>query len=129
MAKWVLDVREDVCLAHGKDIQATELLKVMRTYGEVTPFETAIASHIAPLQKTIDNLVKQNEAVAEKQLDEFDMSIVRAAREAKQKVVMEKDNQISELLKEHNKVLEFNEQQRKDLTAFVTAFTEKYIDR
>ena len=80
MAKWVLDVREDVCKANGKDVQATELLKVMRTYGEVTPFETAVANEIAPLQKTIDNLVKQIEDIEEQNLTEDEMAIVKAYR-------------------------------------------------
>lgn len=80
MAKWVLDVREDVCLANGKDVQAVELLKVMRAYGEVTPFETAVANKIAPLQNTIDNLVKRIEEIEDQNLTDGEMSVVKALR-------------------------------------------------
>lgn len=126
---YVLTVIPDVCTRNGKDVKATELLQKMAGYGKVESLKDVEQRITAPLRATIDSLVKQNEAIKEQELDDFDMAILRASREAKRKVVSEKDNQISELLKEHNKVLEFNEQQRKELTDFVTAFTEKYIDR
>ena len=80
MAKWTLDIREDICKANGKDIQATELLKVMQTYGTVEPFEKSVANVVAPLQNTIENLVKQLEDIEDKNLTEDEMAIVKAYR-------------------------------------------------
>ena len=87
MAKWVLDIREDICKANGKDVQATELLKVMQTYGEVVPFASAVASEVAPLQNTIDNLVKQIEAIEDQELTDDEMAMVKAYRLAMSGVV------------------------------------------
>ena len=72
MAKYVLTIKEDVCKANGKDINAVELLKVMAHYGEVQTFEKLVANEVAPLQETIDNLVKQIDAIQDQNLTDDD---------------------------------------------------------
>jgi hypothetical protein len=80
MARFVLTIKEDVCKANGKDVKAVELLKVMAHYGTVETFETVVASEIAPLQQTIDNLVRQIEAIDEKNVTDVEMGILKAFR-------------------------------------------------
>lgn len=87
MARFVLTIKEDVCKANGKDVNATELLKVMAHYGTVETFEKVVASEIAPLQQTIDNLVRQIEAIEEQNLTDDEMAIVKAYRLAMSGVV------------------------------------------
>lgn len=87
MAKYVLTIKEDVCKANGKDVGAVELLKVMSHYGEVVTFDKAVASELAPLQQTIDNLVRQIEAIEERNLTDDEMAIVKAYRLAVSGVV------------------------------------------
>ena len=82
MARWVLTIKEDVCKANGKDINAVELLKVMAHYGEVQTFEKLVANEVAPLQETIDNLVKQIDAIQDQNLTDDEMAIVKAYRVA-----------------------------------------------
>jgi hypothetical protein len=126
---YVLTLIPDVCTRNGKDVKAKELLEVMSTYGKVEPLKDVEARISAPLKATIDNLVKQNEAIKENELDDFDMTVLRAAREAKQRVVKSKDMQISELQTEIKGIVDFNEKKQQELTAFITAFAEKYIDK
>lgn len=128
MAKFVLTIKEEICTANGKDVKATELLKVMAHYGIVEDYNAVIERETAPLKVTIDDLVKQNEAIKEFALDDFDMAILRVARQAKKKELDGKDVQIAELTQELKKVVEFHEKKQQELTAFVTAFTEKYTE-
>lgn len=121
--KYVLTIKEEICTANGKDVKATELLKVMAHYGIVETYDNAIANEITPLKSTIDNLVKQNEAIKEQALDEFDMAILRVARDAKKKVVDEKDIQITDLTKELQNVIALQQQKNQELSSFL----DKYI--
>ena len=126
---YVLTLIPDVCSRNGKVVKAKELLEVMSTYGKVEPLKDVEARISAPLKATIDNLVKQNEAIKENELDDFDMMVLRASREAKQRVVKDKDAQIDELRNELKCVIDFNEKKQQELTAFITEFAEKYIDK
>lgn len=128
MAQFVLTIKEEICTAHGKDVKATELLKVMAHYGLVEDYNTVIERETAPLKATINDLVKQNEAIKEFALDDFDLTILRAARQAMSKELDGKDVQISALTQELKKVVDFHEKKHQELTAFVTAFTEKYTE-
>ena len=125
---FVLTINPDVCKANGKDVNAVELLKVMSTYGKVEKLTDVIARETAPLKQTVDNLVKQIDDIEENKLDEFDMTILRASRQAKKKELDGKDIQIAELTQKFNDVVEFHEKKHQELTDFVTAFTEKYTE-
>ena len=80
-------IKEDVCEKNGKDFNATELIKAMSHYGDIEPFETAVAKDRAEYQLTIDNLSAQLTAIKEQELTEDEISIVRAYRVAKNSVV------------------------------------------
>lgn len=125
---YVLTVIPDVCTSNGRDVNATGLLDKMGLYGKVEKLEDVIARETAPFKATIDSLVKQNEAIKEHDLDDFDMTILRSARDAKQKELEVKDIQIAELRTEIKKVVDFNDRKQQELTAFITAFTEKYTE-
>lgn len=64
MKKYVFTIKDDVCAANGKDIEATELLAKMRLWGDVEDYDKAVASVCAEYQGTIDNLTKQLGATA-----------------------------------------------------------------
>jgi hypothetical protein len=80
-------IKEDVCDANKKDRNATELLKAMSHYGEIEPFETAVAKVRAEYQIMIDNLTKQLDNIKEQELTDDEMVIVRSYRSAKNAVV------------------------------------------
>lgn len=127
-SSYALTVTPDVCKANGKDVNATELLKAMATYGKVEKLSDVIARATAPLKETIDNLVKRIDNIEEQELDDFDMAILRAARQARKKELDVKDIQIAELTQKFNDVVQFHEKKHQELTDFVTAFTEKYTE-
>ena len=59
MKKYVFTIKDDVCIANGKDVEATELLSKMRLWGEVEDYDTAISAVKAEYQATVDNLATQ----------------------------------------------------------------------
>ncbi len=59
MKKYVFTIKDDVCIANGKDIEATELLSKMRLWGDVEDYDTAISAIKAEYQATVDNLTTQ----------------------------------------------------------------------
>lgn len=68
IAKYLFTVDPSVCLNHGKDPAATELLEKMKPYGEVVPFEKVEAAIRAESQSTIDGLTKQLLAIQNQEL-------------------------------------------------------------
>jgi uncharacterized protein YeeX (DUF496 family) len=87
MKKVVLTINDAVCLQNGKDVNATELLKVMRTYGTVEDFDSAVAQMKAEYQKTLDDVVAQNEAIKQQNLSEEEIAMVNAYRTQRAKAV------------------------------------------
>ena len=81
MDRQVLNIREDICLANGKDPAATELLEKMKTYGEVTPFEKEVATIRAEYQAIIDGLTKQLNAIKDQELTEDEIIFLNFYRE------------------------------------------------
>lgn len=59
MKKYVFTIKDDVCIANGKDIEATELLSKMSLWGDVEDYDTAISAVKAEYQATVDNLTTQ----------------------------------------------------------------------
>ena len=44
MKDYAFIIKEDVCAANGKDVEATELIQKMKLWGEVKPLEDVLAS-------------------------------------------------------------------------------------
>ena len=80
MAKFVLNVKPEVCTANGKDPAATELLKKMELYGEVTPFDTAVAADRAEDKATIENLTAQVFAIKDQELTADEIKLLNFYR-------------------------------------------------
>ena len=87
MKKYVFTIRDDVCTANGKDVEATELLAKMKLWGEVEDYDRAIAAVKAEYQATVDNLTTQITAIKEQELTVDEMRMVVAYRENKAEVV------------------------------------------
>ena len=87
MRKYVFTIKDDICLANGKDIEATELLAKMRLWGDVEDYDTAISSVKAEYQATIDNLNAQLTGIKEQELTEDEIRMIKAYRENKASVV------------------------------------------
>lgn len=87
MKKYVFTVKDDTCLANGKDVNATQILDVMRTYGTVEDYDTHVAVIKQEYQKTLDNLVAQNRAIEEKNLTDDEFAIVMEYRRQRAKAV------------------------------------------
>lgn len=83
MTNVALKVKEDVCLANGKDPAATELIEKMKLWGEVTTLESEIAKVKAEYQAVIDNLTKQIKAIQAQELTPDEIVLLNSYRDCK----------------------------------------------
>lgn len=87
MKKLVFTIKDDVCTANAKDVNAVRLLDVMKTYGTVEDYDAHLASVRAEYQRTLDNVVAQNEAIKQQNLSEEEIAMVNAYRTQRAKAV------------------------------------------
>lgn len=80
MQKYVFTVKDDVCTANGKDVNATRILEVMQKYGTVETYDVVVSGLKAEYQSVLDNVVAQNEAIKEQNLTVEEIAIVNAYR-------------------------------------------------
>jgi hypothetical protein len=113
MKKYVFTVKDDVCLANGKDVNATQVLEVMKTYGAVEDYDTVIAKIKAEYQEALDNVVAQNEAIKHQNLSDEEIAIVNEYRKQRAKAVqvyIEENANLNKTLEEvkveHEKTIE-----------------------
>lgn len=83
MKKYVFTVKDDVCAANGKDVEATELIAKMQLWGSVEDYEKVIAAERAEYQTTVDNLTAQLNAIKDRELTDDELAIVKAYRACK----------------------------------------------
>ena len=83
MKKYVFTIKDDVCAANGKDVEATELLQKMKLWGDVEDYEKAIAAVRAEYQVTIDNLKAQNDAIKDQELTDDEIALLNSYRACK----------------------------------------------
>jgi hypothetical protein len=87
MKKYVFTVKEDICNANNKDVNATELLSIMSHYGTVVDYDRDIAVVKAEYQAAIDNLNAQLGAIKEQELTADEIAMIKAYRDNKNVVV------------------------------------------
>ena len=83
MKKYVFIIKDDVCAANGKDVNATELLQKMKLWGDVVDYDKETAVLRAEYQASIDNLAAQLNAVKAQELTPDEIAMVAAYRENK----------------------------------------------
>lgn len=87
MKKYVFTIRDDVCTANGKDVEATELLAKMRLWGEVEDYDRAVSVVKAEYQANIDNLTTQITAIKEQKLTADELKLVLAYRACMDEII------------------------------------------
>lgn len=87
MKKYVFTVRDDTCIANEKDVNATRVLEVMRTYGTVEDYDTHVAVIKKEYQDALDNVVAQNEAIKAQNLTDEEIALVNEYRKQRAKAV------------------------------------------
>ena len=97
MRKYVFTVKDDVCALNSKDVNATELIEVMKLYGSVEDFDRVIASVKAEYQATVDSLTAQNEAIKAFNLTDDEYELIVAYRACKGKIEQKHLNRIDAL--------------------------------
>lgn len=80
MKKYIFTVRDDTCVANEKDVNATRVLEVMRTYGTVEDYDAHVAVIKQEYQDALDNVVAQNEAIKAQNLTELEVEVLNALR-------------------------------------------------
>lgn len=113
MKKYVFTVKDDVCLANEKDVNAVRVLEVMKTYGTVEDYDAHVASLKKEYQEALDNVVAQNEAIKAQNLTEEEIGIVNEYRKQRAKAVqtyidenVRLTNTLAEVKEKHEKTLE-----------------------
>ena len=89
MKKYVFTVKEDICNANNKDINATELLSIMSHYGTVVDYDKDTAVVKAEYQAAIDNLNVQLSAIKDQELTVDEIAMIKAYRDAKNSVIVQ----------------------------------------
>ena len=87
MVKYVFTVREDICAQNSKDVNATDLLSVMKHYGTVEVYDQVRASEKAEFQANINSLTAQLDALKDQNLTADEIKLIKAYREQKTAVV------------------------------------------
>ena len=87
MGKYVFTVREDICAQNSKDVNATDLLSVMKHYGTVEVYDQVRASEKAEFQANINSLTAQLDALKDQNLTADEIKLIKAYREQKTSVV------------------------------------------
>lgn len=110
MKAFVFTVKDDVCTANNKDVNATKILEVMRTYGTVEDYDEHFKGIKATYQASLDNVVAQNEAIKEQNLTSDEIQLVNEYRKlrakATQSYITENDvlrKQLEEIQAENEK--------------------------
>ena len=85
MKKYVFTIKDDVCAANDKDIEATELLAKMRLWGDVEEYDKVIAPVKAEYQAIVDNLTAQLSAIKAQELTDDEIVLLNAYRGCKGK--------------------------------------------
>lgn len=85
MKKYVFTIKDDVCAANDKDIEATELLAKMRLWGDVEDYDKVIAPLKAEYQGIVDNLTAQLTAIKAQELTDDEIVLLNAYRGCKGK--------------------------------------------
>lgn len=113
MKKYVFTVRDDTCIANEKDVNATRVLEVMRTYGTVEDYDTHVAVIKKEYQDALDNVVAQNEAIKAQNLSDEEVELVNQYRllraRAVQTYIAENERlsaTLEEVKAEHEKTIE-----------------------
>ena len=83
MKKFVFTIKDDVCAANGKDLEASELIAKMKLWGDVEDYERAVASVRTEYQAIIDNLNTQLAAIKEQELTDDEIIFLNFYRERK----------------------------------------------
>lgn len=95
MKKYVFTIDEATCNTNGKDVNASELLRVMTSYGTVEDYDSVIATMKNEYQRTIDNVTVQYNAIKEQKLTTDEVDMIRAYRNGKSasnKVYIDENN-------------------------------------
>lgn len=80
MQKYVFTVKEDICQLNGKDPSARDLLEKMKLWGSVVDYDSDIAAVKAEYQKTLDELTRQYNAIADQKLTDSEIKLINAYR-------------------------------------------------
>lgn len=119
MRKFVFTIKDDVCAANGKDVNATELLTVMTHYGTVEEYDKVISAISAEYQGSIDGLNRQLALIKEQELTDDEIKLVKAYRDGKNSVVGKYVATIDEYAKQLEAVKQESEQRTARIKAIL----------
>lgn len=97
MKKYVFTIKDDVCAANDKPVEATELISKMRLWGDVEDYDGAIAAVKAEYQATVNNLTAQLQAIKEQELTDDELRLVLSYRACKAAISEKYQNRIDTL--------------------------------
>ena len=97
MKKYVFTVKDDVCAANGKDVNATELLTKMKLYGDVVDYDKATAAERAEYQSVVDSLSAQLDVIKAHNIPEEELVLLTAYRECKARLAAGYETRIDAL--------------------------------
>lgn len=109
MKKYVFTVKEEICVKHGKDPSATELLGVLPHYGTVEDYESVVADIKLESQASIDKLTAHIKSIEEQELTDDEIALLRTYRANKDAVTashLARENELTKQLQANRANLE-----------------------
>lgn len=119
MKKIVFTIKDDVCLANGKDVNATELIAIMGHYGTVEDYDKHMAKTQSEYQVTLNNMISQFNAIKDQELTADEIEIVKSYRESKASVVVEYESKVSALMSQLQTVKEESKKRYEQIKAII----------
>lgn len=119
MKKFVFTIKDDICSANGKDVNASELLAVMGHYGTVEDYEKVVSSVKGEYQEAIDHLSLQLNAIKDQQLTDDEIRVVKNYRDCKSAVVAQYTAEINTYKTQLTAVKQENEQRNARIMAIL----------
>ncbi len=119
MKKYVFTVMEDICVANGKDVAATELIRTMNTYGKVEDYDTVVAGVKAEYQSANDALVAKYNEIADQKLTVDEIAIINEYRKQKASIVQASEAKAKNLENQLTAIKNENENRNRQILALL----------
>lgn len=119
MKKVVFTIKDDVCAANNRDVNATNLLEKMKLYGSVEDYDTVVADMKREYQKSLDSLNAQYEAIKSQNLTDDEIKLINTYRACKAEIQKTYEAQISVLTKQLQDIKEESERRLEQIRAIV----------